>query len=301
MASRGRNARAKVFEYRPQGVRLSGHDYCHCDIEKVLAAAGQLPAGEVEVETFDDEGRPLKEFRTRRQALQFRLEQCAQYYVVLNSLQGKPATSLVRDALQNVGKQAGDLLAALGVSERYQSEDLPEAMRAALTPQADAFARENGEYADFPAVDRGGYLDYWGRAKLRQVIDGVRLLKMWTAAAEVRAVETVEAAKLNAQRRAQADTSPRALKKTPVPRHKGDAALDMWIGGLAGIWVEVFERVPRASVGAVASRNEGIAGGPFVRFLDASMRPILKVETPSSDALRSRIRRLFPVRSPHRM
>ena len=71
-------------------------------------------------------------------------------------------------------------------------------------------------------------------------------------------------------------------------RRKRTAPIDLWVRYLADIYPYVFDRDPAFSVD-VATYD---TGGPFARYLDACIRPILGDATPSPQALRSRFRRL---------
>ena len=75
-------------------------------------------------------------------------------------------------------------------------------------------------------------------------------------------------------------------------RHAKDQALIDFIDNLIDTYAVVFKRPKRTSVGAPERLNEGRPGGPMIRFLLASLKPILGSETPSEHALRARAREM---------
>jgi hypothetical protein len=84
-------------------------------------------------------------------------------------------------------------------------------------------------------------------------------------------------------------------RQTPrAERHPGNEELNVLFRDLAGIWEEIFERQIKTAVGGSESPNPGEAGGPMIRFFSACLKPILKDKTPTKNAIRGRILRLFP-------
>jgi len=74
-----------------------------------------------------------------------------------------------------------------------------------------------------------------------------------------------------------------------VPKgHRGDVAVNDWIAAMLSIYGQITGKGPGTSVGAPASDNRGVPGGPLIRFLEAAGKP-LGIECPP-DAWRSRIR-----------
>jgi hypothetical protein len=73
-------------------------------------------------------------------------------------------------------------------------------------------------------------------------------------------------------------------------RRKSLASLDLWVRYLADIYRYVFDRDPAFSVSVDVDTQD--TGGPFARYLDFCIRPILGDATPTPQALRSRFRRL---------
>ena len=74
-----------------------------------------------------------------------------------------------------------------------------------------------------------------------------------------------------------------------VPKeHQGDVAVNNWLALMMEAYREITGSEPATSVGAIEQPNEGIASGPFIRFLAAAGQPI-GIEY-SEDAWRSRVR-----------
>jgi hypothetical protein len=164
---------------------------------------------------------------------------------------------------------AAKLIAALHLPEAMDEDPLasmPVALRCgALQAQA-----------ALEASELGGLPEWSGAGLLCDSVHGVYRLRRWAR---------------NAQARRRARPTPRAK------RHAGDEVLNKLFGGLAGIWIEIFERPIGTSVGSPGSPHEGKAGGPMIRFFSACLKPILKDEAPTNKAIRSRIQRLFPTRN----
>ena len=78
-----------------------------------------------------------------------------------------------------------------------------------------------------------------------------------------------------------------------VPKgNQGDVAVNGWIAAMVPLYGQISGNDPGTSVGSPGTNNEGIAGGPLVRFLEAAGKP-LGINY-SSDAWRSRIRGVLP-------
>ena len=276
--------KSRIAQYDPLGLRLDQRFYTDDDIGDVIAAVQpvELPSGLIAVEVLNKDGTKwVKRRFNRRNALALRLETAAHYYAMEAEFQLKPAASELRNALKSIEKAAGRLWDALGLEGKTEFEDMPQALKSELGAQAESHGERIDGYDDMPPTQwpmkGGNYVDYWGRAKLRQAVEDVALLRLWARNAKARAAAQVQT---NGQRR--------------TTRHSGDKALNDWFGNLAGIWLDVYERLPATSVGATGRANEGIGGGPFVRFIKAALQPVLGKSTPDDEAIRSRAKRLFP-------
>jgi hypothetical protein len=83
--------------------------------------------------------------------------------------------------------------------------------------------------------------------------------------------------------------------------NQSDASLNDWIARCMELYKKITGKAPRTSVGKAGRPREGIACGPFIRFLMAAGRPLQNEREAnerhrkvlrSEDALRSRVRRL---------
>ena len=67
-----------------------------------------------------------------------------------------------------------------------------------------------------------------------------------------------------------------AIGKLTVPRgHQGKAAVNNWIAEMMEIYRKITGSEPATSVGRHNQPNEGVASGPFIRFLQAAAIPSL--------------------------
>ena len=83
-----------------------------------------------------------------------------------------------------------------------------------------------------------------------------------------------------------------AIGNLTVPKgHQGDAAVNNWIAAMMEIYRKITGAEPATSVGHVDQPNEGIASGPFIRFLQAAGEPL--GISYSEDAWRSRVRTIL--------
>ena len=79
------------------------------------------------------------------------------------------------------------------------------------------------------------------------------------------------------------------IGRLTVPKgHLGEAAVNNWVESMFVIYEAITGSKPATSVGGWGQPNEGIAGGPLIRFLQAAGAP-LKIQY-DEDAWRSRVR-----------
>jgi hypothetical protein len=82
------------------------------------------------------------------------------------------------------------------------------------------------------------------------------------------------------------------IGKLIVPKgHQGDAPVNNWVAAMMEAYRKITGIEPATSVGHVGQLNEGIASGPFIRFLKAAGDPLGL--TYSEDAWRSRVRTIL--------
>jgi hypothetical protein len=63
-------------------------------------------------------------------------------------------------------------------------------------------------------------------------------------------------------------------KLTVQEGNPGDDAVNDWIAAMMGLYRMITGKEPATSVGAPMRRNEGIAAGPLIRFLQAAGKPL---------------------------
>lgn len=102
-------------------------------------------------------------------------------------------------------------------------------------------------------------------------------------------LDAIDAAKELERRAVKGAENVARIGALTVPKeHQGDIAVNDWIASMLAIYRDITGKEPATSVGAPGRRDEGIAGGPLIRFLAAAGGP-LKIQF-SEDAWRSRVR-----------
>lgn len=105
-------------------------------------------------------------------------------------------------------------------------------------------------------------------------------------------IEATKSAALLADSAADAAEETARLGRLTVPKgHVGDDAVNGWIAAMLELYRLITGREPATSVGAPGQAEEGVAGGPLIRFLGAAGRPLGMEYSP--DAWRSRIRTIL--------
>jgi len=254
--------RRSIDGFNPTGLNLDGQFYSAEDIDRIVEAVGRLPNCNVEHERPNEDGSGLVTASVgRREALAERLESAAKSWHVVSQFQVEPTPKQLADAFGKIEKAAENLRKALGlpVKPRFKDEtaDMPPALRfGGLQPYA---AKENWLVT--------------GDGRLREAVRGVYQLRNWAGAAK---------------------NQNEAKGKTPRDnRSAGDVSLDELFISLATIYKDIFKREIATSVGAPTSANPSQPTGPLIRFLCASLTPLLNDDTPSPEATRERCRRLF--------
>jgi hypothetical protein len=172
----------------------------------------------------------------------------------------RTAPSKRREKLSQVAKNARRLLKSLGINDPNDAVDGPgddEIFEALVLI---------GEHDENPVMEA-----------TRRIGRVAAILEFTAAAAEF-------------ERRAEKSTTEIAEigKLTVREGNPGDDAVNDWIAAMLGIYRTITGNEPATSVGAPGRPNEGIAGGPLIRFLQAAGKP-LKIEF-SEDAWRRRVR-----------
>jgi len=194
------------------------------------------------------------------------LEAAAVWYR-LDSRAPKPPTRVAPSAMSSkmkqIAKDARKLLRHLEVCDPREAEDGPGAI-ALLEYLASA---EDGTEDDvIRATARVG--------RLVEILDSIDAARELERRAEKAAEDALQIGKLI------------------VPKgHQGDDADNTWIADMMPVFKQITGKEPGISVGAPGSDDEGIPGGPLVRFMEAAGKP-LGIEY-SPHAWRSRLRRVL--------
>ena len=190
-------------------------------------------------------------------------EAAARWYRSDRRRPARIAPSKSREKLDRVAKSTRRLLNSLGVNnpdEAYDGPCDPEILRALV------LAGESSVDPVIEATRRVG--------RLTEIIDGA-----------------VAAAELHRRAKEAAAEVTRVGKLTVREGNPGDDAVNDWIATMMGLYRTITGQEPATSVGAPKRRNEGIAAGPLIRFLEAAGKP-LEIEF-SEDAWRSRARTML--------
>lgn len=189
--------------------------------------------------------------------LRRRIEATAKWYRVYHDWGGKPPPSVVAKQLASIANLANRLLTALGVP--HGTEDAcepPPVLRDPLLRAARADAERRGGFKDIePVFERTlpngkTFKDFVPESKLEQVVAGIGFLACW--AIEAKNVVRDEVA-IN-------------IDSGDVGHH-GNVALDGAMKQLGWAYKEAYGREPGIS-------KMTRSGGPWIRFLQACLRPL---------------------------
>ena len=171
--------------------------------------------------------------------------------------------SKMREKLQRIAKSARRLLKDLEIANDEDAADGPGSVELL---EILAAVEEPSEDAVITATGRLGQL-----ATMMDAVAAAREL-------ERRALEAAE------------DVI--AIGKLTVPKgHQGKTAVNNWVAAMMEVYRKITGVEPATSVGRVGQSNEGVASGPFIRFLQAAGEPLGL--TYSEDAWRSRVRTIL--------
>lgn len=254
--------------------RQSGNaSYSEADIDRIIEAMGGLPD-----RLFDDaqaspdgSGIVTTEIDART-ALTRQLEELAALWAheILESR--RPSPKEMAATYAGIEHAAAYLLKALGLSTTEQPSALSDHIRRGLHGEAIREADQIGGFPELPpirfAVQGHEALDYRAPEKVRQVVEGIVQLRGWAVEAKDRATRKI----------------------TPkLADNEGDKALDSLFRGYIALWLEFFGEMPGTSYNVISNN----AGGPFVRFVDTALAPLLGNAAPTPNAIRDRTRRLL--------
>jgi hypothetical protein len=190
-------------------------------------------------------------------------EAAALWYRTGKRRPARTAPSNLLRRLAQVGKSARRLLGSLGVDSPDEAPDGP----------GDAEILDALVLADEPNAD--------------SLIEATRRIGRL-----VEIVDAVQAARALDRRTREAATEVAELGKLTVQSgNPGDSIVNDWVAAMMVLYRTITGREPATSVGAPERPNEGAAGGPLVRFLQAAGQP-LAIEY-SEAAWRSRVRTIL--------
>ncbi len=186
------------------------------------------------------------------------------------SLSSRRTPSQLKAKLRQISQSARRLLKHLGVpgdeQGRVRVEDSHDGPADFEILQVLSWAMDHDENPVVLATRRVGRL-----VEILEAIEAADELKRW---AEQSAEEVVKFGQLT------------------VPKgHRGDASVNEWIATMLSAYQHITGKDPATSVGAPERSNEGVPGGPLLRFLGAAGKPLGIELTPA--AWRSRIRGLL--------
>lgn len=246
-------SRRPIEVYEPRGFWVDEVFYSEDALDAIICAVGRLPSGKIECWRLDATGADFESVSLdRRTALSEKLEKAARWWHAQNDNQTRPTSKQIADRFDGIEKKAAALLKALGTPDGELSQ-LPEVLR-------------YGTLQAFAAQDLGKYPGQSAAQRLEKALTGVTQLRRWASKSKQKY---------------------QSQKQIPrKSRHAGDKALNDLIGELNGIYVDVFGKKPGISI------NSGTPTGPFIRYMRASLTPLMGDETPTDHAIRERWRSL---------
>jgi hypothetical protein len=195
-------------------------------------------------------------------------ENVARWYRLDSASPKRAAPSISRRKLDQIAKRARGLLESLGVV------DLDEAVDGPGDPQILDALLLIGESDATPLMEATQRI-----ARLVEIMEAVTAAAELSRRAEKAAAEVAEVGKM-----------------TVGEGNRGDLAINNWVAAMMSVYRNITGNEPATSVGGFDQPDEGIAGGPFIRFLTAAGRPLqFKF---SEDAWRSRVRTVLKGESP---
>jgi len=272
-------ARGSIKDFRPAGVRMQGRFYSLEDIDAVIQAVGTLPKGAVSHTRVSDDGSKLiSRWTNRKIVLAERLEAAAIHWDFNEQMSYRPSSAQLEGQFERIEKAANRLLVSLqgkltNDPPAEPTTETPDVFDTVPTAIRRGVMGSGGGLQSFAAVEAealGGLPEWTGEGMLHDAVQDVYRLRKWAREAR--------------QRRS------RKPKRARDERHVGDEALDIWFGNLVGIWTDIFE--PRNPFATTINFEEQ-PDGPLIDFLRSSLTPVLGKKTPSDQAIRERIRRLY--------
>jgi hypothetical protein len=175
-----------------------------------------------------------------------RFEKAAEWYRISLRPRGRVAPTTLKRKLDQVQRTARRLLRQLGIQDEGSAPDGPED-QAIFDALMFAESRTEDDVAN--ATARIGCLV--------KVFDAIGAAMELERLASVGGNDVIRIAKLMGRN-----------------GHHGDFALRTWTELMASLYRDITGKAPQTSVAAPGRKNQGVAQGPFIRFLMAASRPL---------------------------
>ncbi len=189
-------------------------------------------------------------------------EEAARWYRLDRARLERTAPSSLRLKLSRIAKSARRLLQNLGVAE------LDEAIDGPGDPEIFDALILLGESDTTPIMLATARI-----GRLVEIVEAVAAAAELSRRAKEAAKETADVGKMIVEE-----------------GNPGDAAINDWIADMMSVYRLITGREPATSVGGSDRPDEGVAGGPFIRFLAAASKPFQVELELAGDAWRSRVR-----------
>ena len=119
-----------IDAFRPRDVPFGERIYSDRDIDRIIAASGGLPKGDVQHSRLADGGQESGCVMVPRPvALAERLETVVKWWQVETAFQQKPTPSQLEERFTSIETAARNLLRALGASNAGDFDEMPPALR----------------------------------------------------------------------------------------------------------------------------------------------------------------------------
>ncbi|MEJ0094975.1 MAG: hypothetical protein WDN46_25755 [Methylocella sp.] len=197
-------------------------------------------------------------------------EAAARWYRLDSARLARTPPSSLRRKLDQIAKSGRRLLKSLGVV------DLDEAVDGPGDPEIFDALILLGERDTTPVMQATGRV-----ARLVEIVEAAAAAAELSRRAEQAATEAAEVGKMMVEE-----------------GNSGDVAINDWVAAMMSVHRIITGKEPATSVGGPDRPDEGISGGPFIRFLAAASEPLqLELEL-FEDAWRSRTRTVLRGASP---
>ena len=173
-------------------------------------------------------------------------EEAARWYRLARRRPTRIAPSKMRDKLDEVAKNARQILKSLGVNSPADAADGPGSreLLAALVLL--------GERNEDPVIDAVGRI-----GRLTEIVEGLAAAAKLEVRAKKAAIEVIKVGKLTVRK-----------------GNSGDDAINDWTAAMIRSLSQDYRQGTRNLGWGSQRLNKGIAGGPLIRFLQAAGKPL---------------------------